>query len=437
MNRFTIASFIVIAAMLIIPQHFSCKKVDLKREVLVSTGPAQNVDFHSAFLNGDIVDPGEDDSFYEYGFVYSSSGNPSLNDEIAIVGQDWISGAFSYTLEGLNGNTTYFFRSYARTDDGDIYGNVNSFKTAIAPNATPPVVGTLPMLNVQETTATARGNVSETGGAPVIRRGFCIGLNPLPNIQDDVFSENGSGLGEFQQVFSGLEPETEYFVRAYAENQVGIAYGGQIVFTTGQGGQPVNEWLHYDDGENFDGIGLTDDGGFDVVIRFTPDQLAPYGGMAITKIKFFGLEGDPIEYYVEIFEGEQPTLDDLAYDQFVESPSINDWTEVTLDDPYFITGLDEIWVGYYISGALAGLFPAGIDDGPGVPGYGDIIGTGEPIQWGLLSNGGFDVNWNIQVFVTNQVGEEIQMTREKPVTPARKVTPGNPAGFKSFKQSAK
>jgi len=421
--------------MLLLPQHFSCKKIDLKREVLVITGQAQDVDYRSAFLFGDIADAGEDNSFAEYGFVLSMSGTPTTNDQKIVAGTNWISGAYNSPVAGLEGNTTYFFRSYVRTNDGDVYGNVNTFKTSVSPAADPPGVTTLPMLNVFETSAIAQGNVTSTGGADVTRRGFCISLDPMPNIQDNAFSENGSGLGEFQETFINLTEGTQYYVRAYAENEIGIAYGVQVIFTTGEGGEPVSEWLSYDDGENWDGIGLTNDGSFDVVIRFTPQDLAPYAGMAITKFRIFVREDLPVEYLVEIFEGESPTIDDLAYDQQVEEPSTSDWTEVTLDEPYIIDGTQEIWAGYYVSGSLAGYFPAGIDDGPAVAGFGDLIGTGNPIQWGLLSNGGIDSNWNIQIFVTNQFDEEIQMTRQQPVNIERSGKFTEPVQFQSSKQS--
>lgn len=436
MKRYTIALSIIIVFVLVLPQHFSCNKIDLKREVLLRTGSTEDITYNSAKLLGTIVDAGEDNSFSEYGFVLSSTGTPTINDTKLIAGTSWKSGAYFANISGLSGNTDYYYRSYVRADYGDVYGNINQFTTEVSPNATPPTVITLSVNNIAENSATAHGNVTEDGGATIDRRGFCISTDPMPNIDDDLFSENDSGLGEYQNFFTNLEPETEYYVRAYAENQMGIAYGDQVSFTTTQGGEPVNEWLHYDDGENYDGIGLVEDGNFDVVIRFTPQELAAYAGMAITKFRIYVLEDLSIDYYVEIFEGEQPTINDLVYEQLVETPSATDWTEVTLEEPYYIDPSQEIWVGYYVSGSVAGLYPAGIDNGPAEAGYGDIIGTGNPIQWGLLTNGGIDGNWNIQIFVTTEAGEEVQMTREQPAKPTRKTEKGSPASFQSLNQSA-
>jgi hypothetical protein len=332
MKRLTIGSLFIVLILMILPQQFSCKKIDLKREVLVLTEPAENISTNSATLTGNIVDPGEDNSFSEYGFVFSTNGNPDIDDQKIIVGNSWDTGSFESQIAGLTGNTTYFFRSYVSNDGSEIYGNTNSFTT-----------------------------------------------------------EQSSG--------------------------------------------PVSEWLHYDDGQNADGIGLIDGGSFDVVIRFTPQQLLPYDGLPITKFRIFVREGDPVEYYVEIFEGSNPTIDDLAYDQFVESPNIMGWTEVELEQPYFINASQEIWVGYYVSGAPARLYPAGIYDGPAETGFGDIIGTGDPIQWGLLSDGGFDANWNIQVFVTNEDDKEIPMKHTFYPEAFRNSSPAQTSGFTSSKSS--
>jgi len=47
-----------------------------------------------------------------------------------------------------------------------------------------------------------------------------------------LYSSDGGGLGVFNSLLSGLLPATTYHVRAYAANNVGTAYGGELVFTT-------------------------------------------------------------------------------------------------------------------------------------------------------------------------------------------------------------
>jgi len=307
------------------------------------------------------------------------------------------------------------------------YGNVNSFKTEINPSASSPTVLALQVTNITSQSAGISGEVTSDGGASVTRKGFCISAQPLPNINDDDFSEDGQGIGTFNHSFVGLQPLTQYYVRAYAENQIGIAYSGQLDFTTTEDVGVVTEWLHYDDGINVDGIGLTNGGSFDVAIRFTPEQLAPYNGFRITKVSFFPMEGYPIEYSIEILTGSNPTYDDLAYEQLVENLQIETWNEVALDISQTIDASQELWVGYYMSNQQAGTYPAGIDDGPGVNGFGNMISTDNFTTWITLADEGIDANWNIQVFVTNEAGKEIPMPHPKAVQPLRNRTDNNTA----------
>ena len=97
---------------------------------------------------------------------------------------------------------------------------------------------TLPVLNTGEArditinSAIIAGNVTSDGGAEVTARGMCWGNEAEPSINDN-FKVSGTGQGEFNCEITGLDPNTEYHVRAYAENSVGIAYGNEVTFTTG------------------------------------------------------------------------------------------------------------------------------------------------------------------------------------------------------------
>jgi len=97
---------------------------------------------------------------------------------------------------------------------------------------------TLPVLNTGEArditinSAVVAGNVSSDGGAEVTARGVCWSTGAEPALEDN-FKVSGTGSGEFNCTIDGLNPNTEYHVRAYAENSVGVAYGNEVTFTTG------------------------------------------------------------------------------------------------------------------------------------------------------------------------------------------------------------
>ena len=75
------------------------------------------------------------------------------------------------------------------------------------------------------------GNVTADGGATVTARGICWSTSQNPTISGS-HTTDGTGTGTFTSNMTGLEPNTTYYVRAYATNSAGTAYGDQVSFTT-------------------------------------------------------------------------------------------------------------------------------------------------------------------------------------------------------------
>jgi len=98
-----------------------------------------------------------------------------------------------------------------------------------------PVVTTGEVSAITSTTATCGGAVSNNG-APVTVRGVCYNTIGRPNINDP-HTTDGSGYGDFRSYLTGLQPNTTYYVRAYAGNGGGISYGDEVSFTTTNGGE--------------------------------------------------------------------------------------------------------------------------------------------------------------------------------------------------------
>ncbi len=84
---------------------------------------------------------------------------------------------------------------------------------------------------ITATTAISGGNITDDGGSKIKKRGVCWSSSENPTINDEC-TNDGSGVGEFTSEIDGLSAETEYFVRAYATNQIGTNYGNQIKFLT-------------------------------------------------------------------------------------------------------------------------------------------------------------------------------------------------------------
>ena len=80
-------------------------------------------------------------------------------------------------------------------------------------------------------TASSGGMISDDG-ASVTARGVVWSTSTAPDISLPTKTSNGTGTGTFTSSLTGLTSNTQYYVRAYATNSVGTAYGDQFSFTT-------------------------------------------------------------------------------------------------------------------------------------------------------------------------------------------------------------
>ncbi|NJB69749.1 hypothetical protein GGR42_000211 [Saonia flava] len=94
-----------------------------------------------------------------------------------------------------------------------------------------PTLTTLAVTDIEETSATVGGNISNNGGANVSERGVVWATTPNPTENDNKLLI-GTGTGNFSSTLSDLEENTEYFIKAYATNSKGTTYGEEQSFTT-------------------------------------------------------------------------------------------------------------------------------------------------------------------------------------------------------------
>lgn len=98
-----------------------------------------------------------------------------------------------------------------------------------------PTISTSSVRDITSNSAICGGNITSDGGAEVTQRGLCWSTNENPNVSDSKIS-CGNGTGEFTGTMTDLSPNTRYFVRAFASNAIGTAYGEQREFMTSNGG---------------------------------------------------------------------------------------------------------------------------------------------------------------------------------------------------------
>jgi hypothetical protein len=183
-----------------------------------------------------------------------------------------------------------------------------------------------------------------------------------------------------------------------------LQHGDQILLEwtapTGGGGSTVSGWLEWDNGENVDAIGLTGGGTFLCGSRFTPAQLVEYAGTNLTKIRMFPYS-DGGTIVLKVWTGANASQ--LMLSQPVASYTAGQWNEFTLTTPVPVTGTTELWFGYSITHG-DGVYVAGVDGGPAVAGYGDMISLDGSVWESMSQAYGLDGNWNLGGYVEGTDG---------------------------------
>lgn len=96
-----------------------------------------------------------------------------------------------------------------------------------------PTLSTLSVDEISSQSALSGGEVTSGGGAEVTSRGLVWNTLEDPTTTDhEGMTAEGDGTGSFTSSLSNLSPYTTYYVRAYAVNSKGTAYGNQVEFET-------------------------------------------------------------------------------------------------------------------------------------------------------------------------------------------------------------
>ena len=192
----------------------------------VTTNEVTSVTTNSAVCGGNVTNDGGADVTAR-GICYGTSQNPTISGQHTTDGNG--TGQFTSNITGLAENTTYYVRAYATNSEGTSYGAQKTFTTSQSVVA--PTVTTNNVSDISTTTATCGGNVTSAGYGTVSAKGVCWSTSQNPTTSNS-HTTNGSGTGSFTSSITGLTENTTYYVRAYATNEAGTAYGEQKTFTT-------------------------------------------------------------------------------------------------------------------------------------------------------------------------------------------------------------
>jgi hypothetical protein len=226
-NKIWIGSTIIIA---IVSLFFiqSCKKNTSSSPFSIPSITTELLDFTetTATVAGDITSNGGT-TITKSGVCWGINDNPTINDNKTTDGILDI-GQFISEIKPLTSNTKYYVRAYATNDEGTGYGKTVSFTTKDILKLT---ITTVDISEITATSAVSGGNITNDGGSPITARGVCWSIDPNPTISSTKTTD-GSGTGSFTSNLTGLTSGLKYYVRAYATNAAGTAYGLSFYFNT-------------------------------------------------------------------------------------------------------------------------------------------------------------------------------------------------------------
>jgi hypothetical protein len=212
---------------------YSCQKEITSENNIVTTIPtitttlATSITATTAASGGNISSDGGA-TVTARGVCWSTTAGPDITGNHTTNGTG--TGIFTSAITGLTASTVYYVRAYATNSEGTAYGNEISFTTTTNSTALATLT-TTPITAITTTTASGGGNITADGGAPITARGVCWSTTTNPVVTGS-HTTDGTGMGIFNSAITALAAGTIYYVRAYATNSAGTAYGNEVSFTT-------------------------------------------------------------------------------------------------------------------------------------------------------------------------------------------------------------
>jgi hypothetical protein len=163
------------------------------------------------------------------GMVYSITPNAPV-DLMSKLSNGTGDPVFTTNITSLNPAAKYYVRAFASNLMGTAYGSEISFTTR---NDTPYITTTVPNPVLYNNTMTG-GNIIRDNGTPITVRGIVFGNSPYPTteLSQIVNNDTAKGIGPYLIKMPTLKPGATYYIRAYARNGSGRAYGNQVIFNT-------------------------------------------------------------------------------------------------------------------------------------------------------------------------------------------------------------
>ncbi len=202
-------------------------KVELPQLSAVTAG---NVSDKAALIEAKVSSLGNG-TLVEAGFVYALDESPTLEYNLQKISCGTAL-SLSAQISGLTPLSTYYVRAYATNERGTAYSEPFTLTTLAEP--TVPSVSTGKVSELQPYSAVVEGTISVLGAPDgVTQHGHVWSTSPNPTtFGDKTWLGAKQSTGHFSSSLSALQPNTTYYVRAYATNSLGTVYGEETIFAT-------------------------------------------------------------------------------------------------------------------------------------------------------------------------------------------------------------
>jgi uncharacterized protein (TIGR02145 family) len=218
---------------------YSCKKDDNNDKagkIPITTSPVIEIKKYSATSGGTISEP-DSLNITGCGVCWSKEKpetNKAFNNAEGYTVDSLYGEEFTSLLTGLDAGQQYFVTAYVKYL-GKFENNQDSLSIAYGKS--------IPFTTIQEKVLTSvvssfdqrtincGGTVTSEFGTEITARGICWNLTGNPTV-DDSITFNGSSPGEFFSIMKNLEPNTTYYIRAYASCSSDTSYGEEISVKT-------------------------------------------------------------------------------------------------------------------------------------------------------------------------------------------------------------
>lgn len=206
----------------------------------VTTGGSSGITPSSVILSGTVVSTGGAAPALRGFVMHKTTTNPVLGGDGVITWYsdvvDASTGTFVIGCEGLDPNSTYYYRAFLQIGSQTYYGSSQSFATQAYASVPSVLLALTQLQTIPQEKAVGATYTVPAGYGAVAATGVVYSTSPNPLI-------GGSGVtnaptappdldGAFTVVLTGLSPSTTYYYRAYATNGTDHGYSNQGQFTT-------------------------------------------------------------------------------------------------------------------------------------------------------------------------------------------------------------